>query len=367
MPWKCVFTDLKTGNTFTRYYTREGIEKARGTATSESFVAMNQGPDMKDYYETYRKYKSGEIKLVRNWYLYGADYPKRSNPMRYRYDPNKNDKRGNWLVAKVDFRDEGMSREIYYYDEKGYDAEEDTAIDKRISELVANVKDKENPFNIDNIVASVFAFAVKSIYIFGLFVLFMLIFKRRSFYLWFDKKATYKITPWGNGLFNRTIIAGLFPICAAMAPVGYYLYTGHTTAVITNSLVMQTLIGLAVALLYCIAYILIRGALYSRKRARWELAYSISICICIWAGIILSIYIVVISLIVLLFVGMLFGRSNDSPSDDNTPDAMHVTSWDGEGQYLQRLSDNYYIDNNGNMYSVSGGSAHRLSDWKNFN
>jgi len=363
-PWKCIFTD-ENGHSFTRYYTRDGIEKARGTVDSESFTAMNQGPDKKDYYEQYRTYKNGETRLVRNWYQYGADFVKKRNPLEYRYNPSQNDHHGNWTYASVNMRKETFRRKMFYYDEPGYDAKEDALIDNRIHNLVAGVNEQENPLNIKNILASAYSLIVKLLYLYGLFILFMLAFKRQKFYLWFDKKATKKITPWGNRLINKTFWCGLFPTLSLMFPVAWYMYTGHTTAVIHMSLIKQSCIGAAVAIVYCLGYLFIRGSFCSKRCALWEMIYSVSLWFCIWSGIILSIYILFISLIAMLFLGMIFGKGGSIPADDN-PDNMYATSWDSESAYLSRLSGNTYIDNNGNLYSVSGGSAHRLGDSKNF-
>jgi len=363
-PWKCVFTDEK-GNSFTRYYTRDGKEKARGTVESEFFTAMKQGPDNKDYYETYRTYKNGETRLIRNWYLYGADYGKKRNELEYRYKSAQVDRHGNWTYVTVNFRDETMRRDMIYYDEAEYDAREDSLIDARIHNLVAQVKEQENPLNPMNILANAYRLTVRALYILGLFILYMLSFKRQQFYLWFDKKATRKITPWGNKLINKTLWCGLFPILALMFPVAWYMYTGHHTAVIHMSLIKHTCIGIAVGLVYCVCYILIRSRFRSARCAFWELVYSCTLWLCLWAGIILSIYVLFICLIAMIFLGMIFGGGGSKPSD-GTPDNMYATAWDTESEYLTRLSGNTYIDNSGNLYSVNGSSAHRLGDSKNF-
>lgn len=366
VPWKCVFTD-ENGHSSTRYYTRTGEEKARGTVDSEAFTAMNQGPDKKDYYEQYRTYKTGETRLVKNWYQYGADFGRKHNELTYRHKPGQVDRHGNWTYVTVNMRQETMRRDIIYYDEAGYDAQEDSLIDARIQNLVAAVKEQENPLNPMNILAMAFKIAANALYLFGLFILFMLAFRRQQFYLWFDLKATKKITPRGSRLINKTFWCGLFPTLALMFPVAWYMYTGHYTAVIHMSLIKQTCVGAAVGLVYCFGYVLIRSRFCSARCAFWELVYSVVLWVCLWAGIILSIYILFICLVSMIFLYMFFGSSGGKVSaDDGNPDNMYATSWDTESQYLSRLSGNTYMDTKGNLYSVSGGSAHRMGDSKNF-
>lgn len=364
-PWKCIYT-LADGSVSVRYYRPDGVEKAR--VAGSFFAALNQGAERRDYYETWRTYMSGETKLVRNWYNYGIDFPKKQNLREYYYTPRYNDRKGNWVYAVDPWRDKSFSREMFYFDGPEYDAAEDSLIDARINELVTLVKEQENPYNPQNLLATTLGFAIKLLFIFGLFVLFMMTFRREAFYLWFDCKATRKITPYGNALFCRTLLFGIAPVLLASWPIASYVLGGNSTAVMKPELVRATLIGTAWALVYCVIFVLMRRRRVGARCARWELAYSICIFACLWAGVIFAIYVVFIALIAMFFFGMVFGKGGSIPADDGNPDNMYVTAWDGEGAYLTRLSGNVYQDRHGNLFATQtgGGGIHRLSDLKPF-
>lgn len=362
-PWKCVFVNETSGDTTVRYYRRDGVEKAR--VSGSFFAALKQGPDNRDYYETWRTYESGETKLVRNWYNYGIDYGRKKDHREYQYTPRYNDRKGNWVYAKDPWRDQAYSRQLFYYDGPEYDAAEDSVIDSRIAGLVQSVKEQENPLNPVNLLLNAFQIVVKLIYLFGLFVLFMMSFRRGAFYLWFDCRAARKITPRSNGLFCKTLLYGIIPVLLASGPIALYVFSGHSTAVLKPGLVYDTLAGTALALVYCVIFVLVRSRRVGARCARWELAYSICMFVCLWAGVIFAIYVVVIALLAMFFLYMFFGDSGRSASDDDGPENMYATAWDGEGQYLTHISGEHYMDTSGNMYSTHGG-LHRLGDLKPF-
>ena len=364
MPWKCVYIYLATNDTATRYYTRQGIEKAR--VSRNFFAAIKQGADRRDYYETLRTYKSGETRLVKHRYNYGIDFVRKSDVRYYSYNPSKCDKQGNWTYAEdIYINNKGIARLLSYYDTPGYDPEEDAAIDRRIATLVSEVKEQENPLNIKNIVRSIFALCVKLLFVFGLFIMAMLVFRRQSFHLWFDIKATRKITPWGNALYCRTVWYAFLPVLTIFFPTVSYISGGGTTAIIHSDLIISTITGLVIAIAYCTIFILLRSRKHSARCALWELLYSASIWVALWAALLFAFMVLVACLVVLFFVGMLFGKGGSADACVDGKDNFYATSWDGESQYLSRLSENYYMDTEGNIY-LSGDGMHRLGDAKPF-
>lgn len=369
VPWKCVLINSK-GDTITRYYRRDGVEKARLGSSHYYFAAMNQGSENRDYYETYRTYKSGETKQVRNWYNYGADYGNKPNNKRYFYTPRFNDAHGNWVAVRNESSvdPETLRRVMVYYDETGFSEKEDKEIDARTNALVSAVKEQENPFNLKNIAGSAFSFGAKALYLLGLFILFMLVFRRNVLYLWIDRHAGKVITPRNGGLFCRTQLCGIIPSILILGPTGLYIYNGHTTAVLQPGLLTDTLYGIAIALAYALIYVLIRRRKVFTRTAIWELIYGTCCCICLWAAVILGIYVAVIMLIGLFFAGMLFGRGGTLPNDVEGPNSAGVMSGDGEYAHLNRIgSSDYFMDHNGNIYDGrSSGSFNRLGDGKSF-
>jgi hypothetical protein len=370
VPWKCVYIYLATNDTATRYYTREGIEKAR--ISRNLFAAIKQGAERRDYYETLRTYKSGKTKLVKNWYNYGIDYPHKSNVRNYYYNPGKCDKQGNWTYAEdIYINKKGIARELFYYDSPGYDPEEDAAIDRRIATLVSEVKEQENPLNIKNIAGSIFGLCARLLFGFGLFIMAMLLFRRQHFHLWFDIKATRKITPFGNAFFCRTVWYALLPVLAIFYPTVSQVMDTGSTAVIHSSLIVSTIIGIVIAIAYCAIFILLRSRKYSARCALWELLYSASIWVALWATLLFSFIVLMVCIVVIIIVEIFFGkrepnRADDSDSDDDK-DHFYATSWDGECHCLSRLSDGYYMDTEGSIYmKSSGGGLHRLGDLKSF-
>lgn len=368
-PWKCVLIS-SNGDSITRYYRRDGMEKARVAGSFHYFAAMNQGSDNRDYYETYRTYKSGETKLVRNWYNYGADYAKKSDNHRYFYTPRFNDSHGNWVMIRKESHTDNVTlhREMTYYDEAGFSEAEDKEIDARIEALVSAVKEQENPFNPKNIVGSVFSIGAKALYLLGLFLLFMLVFRRGQLYLWINRHAGRVITPGNGGLFCRTQFCGIIPSILILGPTGLYIYNGHSTAVLSTSLLIEPLCGVAAAVVYSLSYVLIRRRKVFTRTAVWEILYGTCCCICLWATVILGIYIAVIIIIGLFFAGMLFGRGGSVPNDAADSDWASTISSDGEYARLGRLgTSDYFMDNNGNIYDGrSSGSFYRLGDGKMF-
>ncbi|MCF0173530.1 MAG: hypothetical protein HUJ91_07395 [Bacteroidales bacterium] len=364
VPWKAVYIFLETNHTATRYYTREGKEKAR--VSTNFFAAIKQGADNRDYYETYRTYKSGETKLVKNWYNYGIDYVRKPDKRDYYYNPGRCDKMGNWTYAEDIYANKkGIVRELYYYDTPGYDPEEDAEINQRIATLVKEVKAQDNPFSLTSLPSTVFAFCVRLLFFFGLFILFMLVFRRQSLYLWFDVKATRKITPWGNALYCRTVWYAFIPVLLIFYPTVSYVLGGGTTAVIHNNLILSTVINLGIVGIYCLIFILFRSRRYSARCAVWELLYSATLWVTLWASLLLAFIVLLICLAVLVIAGILSSDGTSSGTEEDAKDNMYVTSWDGECQNLSHISGNYYMDTSGNMYS-SGGGMHRLGDLKRF-
>lgn len=108
--------------------------------------------------------------------------------------------KSNRTYVSANFRDETMKLDIH--DETGYDAKEDFLIDARIHNFVVAVHKREHPMNPKNILVSAYTISAKLLYLYGLFILFMLAFRRHSFYLWFDLKAAGKITPFHNKLID---------------------------------------------------------------------------------------------------------------------------------------------------------------------
>lgn len=367
-PWKCMLINNE-GDTVTRYYDRAGVEKARKNSSDTYFCAMNYGPDNRDYYESLVRRKSGKLEWVRTWYLYGADYVKSSGRDRrdYEYTPRYCDRHGNWLYAYDWLRDKSYERIIIYYDEDGFSAEEDKAIDARIETLVSTIKEAENPLNPKNIATGMFSIGAKVLFIFGVFVLFMVVFRRRKFYFWFDKKATYHITPDGNKIFCLSMLNGFIPVALILAPTGMYLLGGHTTAVIGKELIISTFGGVVAAAVYSLLFILIRGHRRSYRCACWELLFGITMCLCLWATVLFSLIVAFFTLIALLVYELFFGkRDYSSSADDGEGYAGHkyVTSWDGESQALSHMGGGYYMDTDGAIYG--GGGTYRLGDNKPF-
>lgn len=369
-PWKCMLVNAN-GDTTTHYYTRAGVEKARTNNYNNYFCAMNYGPEKRDYYEAWVRRKSGKVELVRTWYLYGADWVKHSGRDRrdYEYTPRYMDRHGNWLYAYDPWRDKSYERILVYYDEEGFSAEEDKAIDTRIEELVSAVKEGENPLNPKNIAAGLFKIGAKGLFVFGVIVLFMVIFKRRKFYRWFDIKATYHITPNGNRFFCPGMLFGFVPVLLILAPTGFYLYKGQTTAVIHQELIVSTVACIFAAVIYGLLFIAIRGRKRGCRCARWELLFGIVMCLCFWATVLFSIIVAFFVMIALLIYELFFGKRDYSNSADDG-DAYErnkcVTSWDGEGQILSHMGSGYYMDTNGAIYYSNAGSTYRLGDSKHF-
>lgn len=361
-PWKCIMT-YPNGSVSTIYFNRDGVRKACFGADS-SMVAYKAGPQKKDYYERWKTYRNGETRWVQSWYQYGAGYIKSKDHRNYFYEPLKVDHHGNWLIAvdKWAARSPGYSRQMVYYDEEGFDADEDAWVDKRIDNLVNAVAENENPLTPSNILKNGYALIVKLLYFFGLFILFMLLFKRRKFYLWFDIKATRKITPLGNAIICKTQLAGIIPALILLFPIAEYQYTGHTTAVIHMSLVESQLLAVGLASIYYLLYILIRKRFVGSRCARWELNYALLMCLALFSAIILAIYIAVIALIVLFFMGMLFGKGGGISVDSPEDKPHYVTGVDGESAYLSPMGNGYFMDTDGNLFHHNI----RLSDSKAF-
>ncbi len=309
-PWRIIVTNENGDTTSTIYFDRDG---KRISAMRPGYkVAYSLPSDNKDYYERVVTRKAGNIDTVRTYYLYGEGYGTKKDTRPYTLYDKYIDRHGNWTVAYDKWRSKGFQRFIPYFDDPESSAEEDAAVRDWIVFIKKYVDRKENPFAFENLAGGVFSIAAKLLFVFTLAMLFMLFFKRDRLYAYINRKAGAYITP--RGIFSPLQLSGLVPALLILGPVSLHVLNSptHSTAVMPDSVIWQTAATTILAVIYCIAYTVIRGASVGRRQARAEVLYGLVSCLCVWGALLLGVMVAVALIAVLFFAGMLFGKGGSA-------------------------------------------------------
>lgn len=312
-PWRCILLRDGGDTVAIRYFHRDGTRKA--AIIDSLFVAYKAGRRQIDYYER-KNATSTYDSIVRNSFLFGADYKEKHDSTLYQCDMGRCDSHGNWLRAFNRAKHSGYQRVLTYYDEAGYDNAEEEALNARIDEIVLEVDTND----LLNAIGDGGFSVIKVLFYIGWVVLFMLLFCRKRLHSWIDALAGAHITP-TKGIFRKSQLYALplmFFILAMMVLTVVVAYNAHRSLT-----ALYVLIGMAITLLavlaYSVLFIIIRGRRVGKRQSAVEYFYSLSCCVLIIAsGLYAAIFVVAlinvlfIALIALIFFGMLMGGGGNS-------------------------------------------------------
>ena len=292
MPWHCVVVVSRQGrNDLSKsiYYYPDGRIKAYGIIRDDGSYNLY----VLDYYKKDDSHENYEIsgkfdekgRLIKT----GRRQPFHPDIFRnlggsYWCKDDSIDKYGNWTVSGAS--QIVITRQLRYYDDESYDAQEDALLDELIAEapkLGQKVDAKIDLKIAISTLCSLPLLPLAGLIPLTLICLFMLLFRKRQLYDLFDNYAGEKITP--IGAFSKLQLQGIIPVTLYAGPI----YIGMLLFQNIFAYGLAGLAGIVLCGLYCRWWIRRKSSEMPICKAKAMLVFAIvSVCVAI-GSIVLSV------------------------------------------------------------------------------
>lgn len=312
-PWRCVLLDGKRDTIYTVYYNREGRLVAK-IGLDGYKCGYGLGKNGEDYYDKWYTVRGERYHSV-GW-CNGSELSKGpKDDVPYKYGRKELDKHGNWTMAVYAWSDRGYVRELTYFDESGYDPEEEQRVEEMLAELKTTVEATKEKERSDEMIEEIFVGTAKVLFVLLLVMVGFTVFRRNAVFDWIDNLADGCITPrWG--FFNLLQLAGLIPTLCILGPFLKVALLGDSDYP-ADLVLRHTLFGIGFACLYCVVYLLLRGMKKSYRRAIVEIVFAMVSCMAVLALLVFSI-LLCLAFIALLFIIAPFGSSSSRSSSGSS-------------------------------------------------